>query len=116
MGGVKLAVSKKDAAGALGVSVRHFERHVQSVTSAKPAPNQPRRGRPGRDADQAAGPMTDPGVTVSLPPCQPDHPWASIPTADLARGVCPFCLGELDGERAARMIRACYLIPGPEDR
>lgn len=31
MGGVKLAVSKKEAAGALGVSVRHFERHVQDA-------------------------------------------------------------------------------------
>ena len=54
--------------------------------------------------------MTDPGVTVSLPPCQPDHPWASIPTADLAHGRCPACGALLDGEMAARMIRARRLV------
>jgi len=52
------------------------------------------------------------GVTVSRPPCAPDHPWASIPTADLARGLCPVCGGLLDGETAARMIRARDLLSG----
>lgn len=45
-------------------------------------------------------------TTLSLPPCAPDHPWASIPTGDLAHGRCPACGALLDGERAARMIRA----------
>lgn len=53
--------------------------------------------------------MTD--RTVRLPPCRPDHPWASIPTGDLAHGRCPVCGGLLDGGMAARMIRARDLIP-----
>lgn len=44
--------------------------------------------------------------TFSLPPCRPDHPWQTIPTADLARGVCPRCGSLLDGKKCARIILA----------
>ena len=49
------------------------------------------------------------------PHCRPDHPWVNIPTRDLVRGVCPVCLRELDGERAARVLRARRALGEPSD-
>lgn len=57
--------------------------------------------------------MTD--RTYSFPPCKPDHPYAMIHPAALARGVCPRCGGLLDGRKSARRLRALRLIAGRSD-